>query len=244
MLTSPSCAPISSGRASRASPTSSLPPPTIRSSSCTADGRTSLPTVNGDFSGDRFLVKQLVRPLVNLYEVYASPDGQAAGDLVAHVRQKRAALKEDIRAFADSTEEREVFRIKARAVLELGGRYDVTAGADGARLGTLEKLFGKSLLRSSWRVLDPQEVELMTATESSAAVAIGRRIKDFLPLGDLVPLPYHFTFEHDGAPVGELRRIYGLRDQYSLDLGSDAERRIDRRLAVALAVALDALQAR
>ena len=200
--------------------------------------------MNGDFSGDRFLVKQLVRPLVNLYEVYASPDGQAAGDLVAHVRQKRAALKEDIRAFADSTEEREVFRIKARAVLELGGRYDVTAGADDARLGTLEKLFGKSLLRSSWRVLDPQEVELMTATESSAAVAIGRRIKDFLPLGDLVPLPYHFTFEHDGAPVGELRRIYGLRDQYSLDLGSDAERRIDRRLAVALAVALDALQAR
>lgn len=200
--------------------------------------------MDGDFPGDRFLVKQLVRPLVNLYEVYASPDGQAAGDLLAHVRQKRAALKEDIRAFADSTEEHEVFRIKARAVLELGGRYDVTAGADSARLGTLEKLFGKSLLRSSWRVLDPQEVELMTATESSVAVAIGRRIKDLLPLGELVPLPYHFSFEHSGAPIGELRRIHGLRDQYSLDLGSDADRRIDRRLAVALAIALDALQAR
>jgi hypothetical protein len=35
-----------------------------------------------------------------------------------------------------------------------------------------------------------------------------------------------------------------MRDRYTLDLSGDAERTIDRRLAIALAIALDALQSR
>lgn len=196
------------------------------------------------FAYDTFLVKQLVRPIVNLYEVFALlPGSEAPGQQVAFVRQKRAALKEDIRAFADANEQEEVFRIKARAVLEIGGRYDVVAG-DGSPLGTLEKRFGESLLRSTWRVLAPDETELLRAAKSSMKVALARRVKDLIPFGEVLPLPYHFTFERDGTRVGELRRIYGLRDQYRLDLSGDPERLIDRRLAIALAVALDALQAR
>ena len=195
-------------------------------------------------SGDRFLVKQLIRPLVNLYEVFAlAPGSDQPGEQVAFVRQKRAALREDIRAFRDATEQEEVFRIKARSVVDIAGRYDVTDPA-GSRLGTLEKVFGKSLLRSTWRVLDPEGAEVLTAAESSIAVAIGRRVKDLLPLGELLPLPYHFSFDRDGRRVGELRRVSGLRDRYTLDVSGDVERSVDRRLAIALAVALDALQAR
>lgn len=190
------------------------------------------------------MIKQLIRPMVNLYEVYAAaPGSDDPAAQVAFVRQKRAALREDIRAFSDERETDELFRIKARAVLELGGRYDVTA-PDGSRIGVLEKLFGKSLLRSAWRVLDPGESELMSAEESSLGVAIGRRVKDLVPLGELLPLPYHFRFTRDGAEIGGLRRVYGLRDRYVLDLSGDAGRSVDRRLAVALAVGLDALQAR
>ena len=200
--------------------------------------------VAGPFAHDAYVVKQLIRPLVNVYEVRAAvPGSDAPGELVAFVRQKRAAIKEDIRAFADDSENHEVFRIRARSVFDVAGRYDVTA-ADGAALGTLEKLFGRSLLRSSWRVLAPDGAELMSATEKSTAVAIGRRVKDLLPFGELLPLPYHFTFLREDRPVGELRRIYGLRDQYALELGGDPDGTIDRRLAIALAVALDALQAR
>jgi uncharacterized protein YxjI len=196
------------------------------------------------FAHDSFLVTQLVRPLVNLYEVHALvPGTDAPGELVAFVRQKRAAIKEDLRAFADSNETEEVFRIKARRVLELGGRYDVT-GPEGTLLGALEKRFKESLLRTRWRVLDPDGAELLFAEESSMAVAIGRRIKDLVPWGELLPLPYHFTFTRAGAEVGGLRRIYGLRDRYRLELSGDAERSLDRRLVIALAIGLDALQAR
>jgi uncharacterized protein YxjI len=200
--------------------------------------------VDPRFAHDAFLVTQLVRPLVNLYEVHAlGPGSDVPGEQVAFVRQKRAAIKEDLRAFADSSEREEVFRIKARQVLEIGGRYNVTA-PDGTPLGSLERRFKESLLRTRWRILDPDGAELLFAEESSMAVAIGRRIKELVPFGELLPLPYHFTFARDGAEIGGLRRVYGVRDRYRLDLSRDPERSIDRRLAVALAVGLDAFQAR
>jgi hypothetical protein len=189
------------------------------------------------FAHDRFLIRQLIRPMVNLYEVTA--DGQP----VAFVRQKRLAMREDLRAFADESETEEVFRIKARSVVDIAGRYDVTAG-DGTPLGALVKVFGASLLRSTWRVLGADETELFMATERSRAVAIGRRIADLVPYGEMLPIPYHFVFLAEERELGGLRRILGLRDQYDLDLSGDTERRVDRRLAIALSIALDALQAR
>ena len=200
--------------------------------------------MNDRFGHDRFLIKQLIRPMVNLYEVFAlAPGADTPGDRVAFVRQKRMAIREDLRAFADDSEQEEVFRIKARSMLDVAGSYDVAA-PDGARLGTLQKVFGKSLVRSTWRILGADEAELFVATERSMAVAIGRRVAELLPFGEAVPIPYHFTFLADGRELGGLTRVLGLRDQYRLDLAGDADRAIDRRLAIALAVGLDALQAR
>lgn len=186
---------------------------------------------------DKFVVDQLIRPVANLYRI------QAAGRPAAFVRQKKLAIKEDIRFFADESESVELFRIKARAVLELGGRYDVTT-ADGERLGALEKVFGKSLLRSTWRVIGADDGELALVKERSQFWAIVRRVIDAVPYGELVPILFHFTIDRDGSHLGDFTRRVGLRDTYDLDLSGDTERTIDRRLAVALAVALDALQSR
>jgi hypothetical protein len=75
-------------------------------------------------------------------------------------------------------------------------------------------------------------------------VALLRRLIDFVPYGELVPIVFQFTIAVDGREVGELRRPIGLRDRYVLKLSGDADRRLDRRLAIALAIALDALQSR
>jgi hypothetical protein len=129
--------------------------------------------VSDAFGYDRFLIDQLVRPIANLYRVTPLATGETpAGGPVAFVRQKKLAIKEDIRFYADEDEAQELFRIKARAVLEIGGRYDVTDTA-GARIGVLEKVFGKSLLRSTWRILDaardqhvPVDAEQVLAVEA------------------------------------------------------------------------------
>jgi hypothetical protein len=196
------------------------------------------------FAHDAYFVDQLIRPIANLYRISTlGPDGSSPGQPLAFVRQKKLAIKEDIRFFADETEGEELFRIKARAVFEVRGRFDVTT-PEGERIGLLEKVFGISLLRSNWRIYDANEQHVALAQEKSMPIAILRRAIDLVPYGELIPILFQFTILMDGREVGELRRPIGLRDRYILKLGGDPDRRIDRRVAVALAIALDALQSR
>ncbi len=196
------------------------------------------------FAHDAYFVDQLIRPIANLYRISTlGPDGSSPGQPLAFVRQKKLAIKEDIRFFADETEAEELFRIKARAVFEVRGRFDVTT-PEGERIGLLEKVFGISLLRSTWRIHDANEQQIALAQEKSMPIAILRRAIDLVPYAELIPIVFQFTILMDGREVGELRRPIGLRDRYILKLGGDPDRRIDRRVAVALAIALDALQSR
>jgi len=196
------------------------------------------------FAHDAYFIDQLIRPIANLYRISTlGPDDSSPGQPLAFVRQKKLAIKEDIRFFADETEAEELFRIKARAVFEVGGRYDVTT-PEGKRIGLVEKVFGISLLRSTWRIYDANEQQVALVREKSMPIAILRRAIDLVPYGELVPIVFQFTILMDGREVGELRRPIGLRDRYILKLSGDPDRRIDRRVAVALAIALDALQSR
>jgi uncharacterized protein YxjI len=188
-------------------------------------------------AADRFVIDQLIRPMANLYRI------SAAGEPVAFVRQKKLAIKEDIRFYADESQTDELFRIKARALMEFGGRYDVTTPA-GEKVGVLGKVFGKSLLRSTWSIMDAGEHELAIAKERSVPIAVLRRVIDVVPYGDFVPIPFHFTIDANGTHLGDFNRRLGVRDTYDLDLSGDAGRTIDRRLAIALGIALDALQSR
>ena len=197
------------------------------------------------FAHDRFLVDQLVRPMINLYRVTPLAAGETPlGGPVAFVRQKRMAIKEDIRFYADENESQEVFRIKARSMFDVGGaRYDVTA-PEGAPIGVLEHSFRKSLFRSTWKVTDADGGEVAIAQERSLPMAIARRFVDFVPYGEWIPIPYNFDLHMDGRVIGHLNRKFQLRDRYVLDLSGDHDRKLDRRLGIALAIGLDTLQNR
>jgi uncharacterized protein YxjI len=197
------------------------------------------------FSYDRYLVEQLLRPMINLYHVTPLAAGETpAGGPIAYVRQKRMAIKEDVRFYADEDETQELFRIKARRILEVVGNYDVT-GADGQKIGVLQKVFGRSLFRSTWRVLDAQENEVAIGQERSLFLAIARRLVDFVPyVGEFIPIPYNFEIHLGERRIGGLDRKFQFRDKYVLDLSDDRERALDRRLAIALAIGFDALQNR
>jgi uncharacterized protein YxjI len=194
---------------------------------------------------DRFRIQQLVKPVVNLYRISPQPGGEATAlPPVLFARQKRMAFREDIRFFTDETEAEEVFRIKARSVIDVGGRYDVHDAA-GQTIGVLEHQFRKSLLRTSWRVLSPGDEELAVAQEKHQLLALLRRVVDFVPYGEFVPIPYDFLIHSGDRELGHFtRKFLGLHDTYTLDLSGDQEKRIDRRLGIALAIGLDALQNR
>jgi uncharacterized protein YxjI len=197
------------------------------------------------FDADRYLVDQLVRPIANLYRITPLAAGETpAGPPVAYVRQKKLAIKEDIRFYADEQETEELFQIKARNILDLGGsRYDVYAG--NKQIGALEHQFRASLVRSTWRVRDASNQEIAVARERSLPMAIARRLIDFVPdVGGLIPIPYNFDLLIDGGTIGRLNRKFKLRDSYVLDVSGDHKRSLDRRLAIALAIGLDTLQNR
>ncbi len=202
-------------------------------------------SANDAFAHDRYLVDQLIRPIANLYRITPLAAGETPlGGPVAFVRQKKMAIKEDIRFFADDSESQELFRLKARSVLDTGGsRYDV-ADAAGNPIGVLHHVLRKSLFRSTWEVSEANGGEVATAQERSLPMAIARRLIDFVPYGEWIPIPYNFDLVMDGRVIGSLNRKFQLRDRYVLDLTGDHERKLDRRLAIALAIGLDALQNR
>jgi uncharacterized protein YxjI len=200
----------------------------------------------GPFDYDRYRVDQLVRPIANLYRVTPLAAGEtAAGGPIAFVRQKKLAIRENIKFFVDEGETQELFHIQARTMFDTGGsKYDVVDPHEGT-IGLLEHLFKQSLLRSTWRISNAAGEEVAVARERSQVMAIMRRAVDFVPdYGGLIPIPYNFDILAGDQPIGRMDRKFKLRDQYVLDLSGDTERKLDRRLAIALAIGLDTLQNR
>jgi uncharacterized protein YxjI len=192
---------------------------------------------------DVFLLKQRFAPVVNRYE-FTLPSGEP----VSFVEQKRFKFKEDIRFYADETKTVELMHLKARQRFDPRARYDVTDPA-GGKIGEIQKVFGASLLRSTYTLFDANGTEVAQAQEKSVVVALFRRLIGLVPFvgdfADWLPIPYHFTFTHDGELLGtHTRQGFKIRDTYTIDMTPDSQRRLDRRLILAIAVGMDALQAR
>ena len=96
-------------------------------------------------------------------------------------------------------------------MMEFGGRYDVTT-PEGEKIGVLGKVFGKSLLRSTWSIMDLDEQELAIAKERSVPVAILRRVIDAVPYGDFVPIPFHFTIASSCSVESRISHVERSKD--------------------------------
>ena len=197
-------------------------------------------------AADRFLIQQVFKPIANEYRIsMPTPGSTDEGRPVLFVKQKKLRIKEDIRFRMSPDGEAHLFMIKSRTVFEFRGRHDVLDAA-GQPIGTLEKVFGASLLRSHWRVRDTEGNELFEAHEASWVIALVRRLADLGPdwFSLLTWLPFNFVLKRGGEEVGTYKRVLGkFRDRYVLEIG-EGLRDVDRRLVLAFAVALDALQDR
>ena len=197
---------------------------------------------------DLFLLRQRWAPVINRYEFTLPAANGDPGEPVCFVEQARFKFKEDIRFFADDSKQVEVMRLKARQRFDPAARYDIT-DANGVKIGELQKVFGASLLRSTYRLYDASGNETAKATERSLVVALFRRLVGFVPYvggyADWLPIPYHFEFKRgEQVLASNTRRAWKISDTYRIDLSGDPERTLDRRLVLATAVGMDALQAR
>jgi uncharacterized protein YxjI len=189
----------------------------------------------------RFHVHQRISPLQNTYRVLADADG-APGPLIAFAAQKRLAFREQFTLFRDESRSRPVLTITADRRIDVRSVMTVR-DPEGDVVGTLRKRGAVSLLRSTWELQQPGG-PVVVVQERNPVVAVLRRVWGLVPVVGDVPLPWVFHFdgvEPSGPVVLRHTRRWGLRDHYVLEVDTA---RVDARLAIALAICLDAMQKR
>ena len=109
-------------------------------------------------------------------------------------------------------------------------------------LAWLEKRLFQSLLLKRWDCSGEDGAPLAVIKEDAVMLSLLRR----LPGGFFGLLRTNFIIyaPDEETVLGEFNRTAKLRDRYVLDLTGDPERRIDRRVALAMGVLLDTEEAR
>ncbi len=180
-----------------------------------------------------FVVKQKLTLMVNRYEISEADESFNPGRVMALAEQKRMAFKEQVTFYSDASKSRAVFGFKARKVMDLNSGYDIT-DESGQQIGFFKKDFGASLLRSTFHIEGPGFVG--TGQERNQLVGLLRRFTD------ISFLPIHFDFvDAQGQPLLSVDRRMSIGDRYNVSV---QDRRVDFRVAAAVAVGLDALMAR
>lgn len=180
-----------------------------------------------------FVLRQRFTAMVNRYDVSTANPDWSPGETVAFAQQKRMALREQVTLYTDESRTSELCAFRARQVMDVRAQYDVTA-PDGTLLGGFRKVFARSLLVSTFE-LEQAGGPTATGSERNLVVALLRRVSD-------IPLAVHVDFATgEGEPVLSSERKWGLRDTYRISVQAPW---LDRRLALSMAIGLDALLAR
>jgi len=188
----------------------------------------------GRFAQSRYVIRRKVFKLFGgAFHIY-----DEAGQVVFYSKMKAFKLKEDLRVFTGEDMREEVLTIKARNILDISATYDVTDPKTGEKLGALRRKGLKSMLRDEWMVLDVRDQEVGLLQEDSMMLALVRRL-----LSNLVPQT--FTGTMGGTPVLNFRQHFNpFVQRISLDFSMDRAGKLDRRLGIAAAVLLCAIEGR
>lgn len=169
------------------------------------------------------------------FHVYGPND-----ELVFFSRQKAFRLKEDIRLYADESETEEVLTIHARSWLDFAAAYDVVDTQTGEKVGGLKRRGFKSMVRDEWIFMDADDRDIGMIQEESQMMALVRR---FVPFGDYVPQSYLGSV--GDRPVCEFRQHFNpIIQKITLDFSADTGHALDRRLGLAAAILLSAIEER
>lgn len=190
--------------------------------------------MTGPFDHSRYLLRRKVlRLLGGAFHVYG-PDGE----VVLYSEQKALRLREDIRLYSDETRAVELLAIRARQVLDFAAAYDVVDAQRGEAVGALRRRGLKSLVRDEWVILDAGGGLLGTIREESLGLALLRRFVTAV-------LPQAFCAEIGGQVVARYRQRFNpFVQKIDIDFTPDVGQRLDRRLGLAAAVLLCAIEGR
>lgn len=191
--------------------------------------------MNGDrFSHQTYLIRRkILRILGGAFHVYGP-----SGNLLFYSEMKRMKLREDIRIYSDESMSQQVLGIKARTMFDISTTYDVVDSVSQQRVGAIKRSGLKSMLRDEWRLLNASDQEVAIIQEDSMALALLRRF-----LSNLIPQRYHC--EVNGNTVATFQQNFNpFVLKLTVDFSPDRAGAIDRRLGLAAAILLSAIEGR
>ncbi len=198
---------------------------------------------------DRFLVNQKHRAWMKTkYYVF----DEAGAPLFYVERPVKPLRRADITIFDDDTQASSVLVIRQdHGYAALKREYTLFAPGSDEPIAHFVRDNIKSLFRRAWAVTDPQGQMIASAREDTAAIAVIRRVLEFLPyisiVMGLVRTNFKlFTVSPDGIETraGSFDRKISIGDKYVLNLSEDPTKLLDRRIALALGILLDTGEAR
>lgn len=162
-----------------------------------------------------------------------------AGNLVLYSKQKAFKMKEDIRLYSDESMKVELLSVAARQIIDFSAAYDVVDAQTRQKVGALKRKGWSSMLRDEWIVMDAGDREVGLIKEDSMVAALVRRFIDAASL--LFPQKFHLevggvvlaTFQQNMNPF--VRKV-------TIDFTQDVNGQVDRRLGIAAAVLLSAIE--
>ncbi len=187
------------------------------------------------FASDRYLIrKKFFRLFGGAFHLYDDD-----GNVVLYAKQKRFRIREDMRLYADESQNTEILRIGTTSIFDLAGTYAVTDSLTGQTLGALRRKALKSLVRDEWLLLDEHGEQIGTIKEDSTLAAIGRRV-----LGDISWLfPQKFECTVGNETVATFRQQFNPIVE-KIEINFTPGTRFDRRLGIAAAILLSAIEGR
>ncbi len=184
------------------------------------------------FEHSTYLVRRKILKLFGAaFHIY-DPDGNVA----FYSKLKAFKMKEDIRVYTGEDMQEEVLVIQARKILDFSAAYDVVDPTTNEKVGVLKRKGMKSILKDEWIFMDANDQEIGLIKEDSTFFALFRRF-----ISSIIPQTYHgyignnlvCTFKQNFNPF--VMKI-------NLDFSPDTNNLLDRRLGIAAAVLLTAIE--
>lgn len=184
------------------------------------------------FHHNKYLVRRKILKILGAaFHIY---DEQ--GNVVFYSSQKAFKLKEDIRIYTGEDMKAEVLRIHARNIIDFSATYDVIDPLDGTKVGALKRKGLKSVLKDEWIFFDAQDREIGLIQEDNMLLALIRRF-----LTNLVPQNYDGFIGNE--KVCDFKQNFNpFVTKITLDYSMDKKGLLDRRLGIAAAVLLCAIE--
>lgn len=192
-------------------------------------------SISNVFHHESYLVRKIFKlPDIVAFYIYDPNDRVAF-----YGKQKAFKLKEDIRLYTGEDKRTEVLSIQARQVIDFSAAYDVIDSSTNIKVGALERKGMKSLVKDEWIIMDAEDREIGFIREDSMILALIRRF-----LTNLIPQKYYGELK--GEQVCLFKQSFNPINPFvmeiNLDYSMDRKNLLDRRLGIAGAVLLCAIE--